>query len=238
MKEECRSMKNSIALISVIALSLSVVVAAEVQSDPTDNLPILEKEIFGVRLGETVDSISSRCRVQRVSNPTRNIDDKTPNKFDPSEVYKISGSANNNNKVEKTLLFVFKGRVYGVEVTFRDGSERGYEIIKSALVRKYGSGNQAGASSWKQSHKFEKVFATRKKSEADSIQIPVPVAGRKVSIKVNRHTHIFGGEDVKVDYKYWDFYDLVLEELAKREALDRKKQARELEDDLRNKDTG
>jgi hypothetical protein len=30
----------------------------------------------------------------------------------------------------------------------------------------------------------------------------------------------------------------VLEELAKREALDRKKQARELEDDLRNKDTG
>lgn len=233
-------MKNCIALISVISFSLSALVAAEVHSDPTDNLPILEKEIFGIRLGETIDSIRNKCRVQRVSNPTRNIDDETPNKFDPSAVYKISGSANNSNKVEKTLLFVFKGRVYGVEVTFKDGSERGYEIIKSALVRKYGSGIRRVKNTYRDSHEFEKVFALRMKSPVGIIQKLEPAAGRKVTIRLERSEpafSFFAEESVKVVYKYWDFNDLVLEELVKREEIDRKKQSTEVEDDLRSKDT-
>ena len=171
----------------------------------TPIIPVIERSIFGVNLGETMSSLDKKCRRARVSV------DKSWNYTDndhPGKIIVITGALNSNPSIKETHLSVFENRVYGVQLFFEDGSEANYEVLKQSLGNKYGE-DQGGP--------FDEIES--KSTFYTSFD------GQPVSIVLNHDTGIMTDDTLSITYTYDALTFLAMKEFTRRKAS-------KVEDDL------
>ena len=122
-------MKQLLVVISfLMGTSASVCLSQE--------LPVLEKDIFGVRLGQRVAEVERQCmaaKLEYVENTEKPTDPDYPGVTDD-----IYGCLNGNEAISRTRVSHYQGAIYKVEVYFKDSSYTNHTAIEKALTEKYG----------------------------------------------------------------------------------------------------
>ncbi len=97
----------------------------------------ISQPMFGIFLGETIDSLKKRFKVYP-SKLNDFIDED-----DPGKIWDIQ---NKNENVKALSVQTFEDNIYSINVQFVDGSKVNYEAIKSQLGKKYKSEDKGGLS--------------------------------------------------------------------------------------------
>ena len=99
-------------------------------------LPVLGKDIFGIQLGEQVDAVRAKCSAVALEYVN---DTEKPDDVDfPGVTDDIYGCLNGNGAVSKTRISHYGGRIYQVELYFKDTSVTNLSVLQDALAEKYG----------------------------------------------------------------------------------------------------
>lgn len=148
--------------------------------------------IFGVFLGETLDSLTQRLWV---SPDTYTFTDKDH----PGKIYTVQ---DRNPSVKKLLVYTFDDKIYTIDVRFTDGSRINYEAIKDQLEKKYKSEDKGGISG--------ALFG-------EGVFEPV-IDGVKVRIKLNHDKGIMEDDKLELTYTHSTLSKKIYEEIQRRKA--------------------
>jgi len=148
--------------------------------------------MFGVFLGETLDSLKKRFRVSQSTFTFENEDH-------PGKIWNVQ---NNNANVKQLLIYTFDNNIYTIDIRFRDGSRSNYEAIKSQLEKKYKSEDKGGISG--------AMFG-------EGVFEPV-IDGVEVKIKLNHDTGFMEDDKLDLSYTHTPLSQKVYEEIQRRKA--------------------
>lgn len=152
----------------------------------------INKPMFGVFLGETLDSLKKRFRV---SQSTLYFE----NKDHPGKIWSVQ---NDNPNVKQLLVYTFDNNIYTIDIRFTDGSRSNYEAIKSQLEKKYKSEDKSGISG--------AMFG-------EGVFEPV-IAGVEVKIKLNHDMGFMEDDKLELSYTHAPLSQKVYEEIQRRKA--------------------
>lgn len=152
----------------------------------------INKPMFGVFLGETLDSLKKRFRV---SQSTLYFE----NKDHPGKIWSVQ---NDNPNVKQLLVYTFDNNIYTIDIRFTDGSRSNYEAIKSQLEKKYKSEDKGGISG--------AMFG-------EGVFEPV-IDGVEVKIKLNHDTGFMEDDKLELSYTHAPLSQKVYEEIQRRKA--------------------
>ena len=99
-------------------------------------LSTISKPIFGIYLGETINSLQRRTQI--VSNINKS---EMTDKDLATTIWILK---NKNPNIKYLSVTTFNNRIYTISVDFVDNSESNYEVTKSQLAKKYKSENESG----------------------------------------------------------------------------------------------
>jgi len=88
---------------------------------------VISQLFFGIRLGESIYSLKSRCQITPENN---SISD------DGSRIWLVRTA---NPDISRLGVTIYSGQVAGIVIDFKDASDSNYEAIKKGLLNKYGS---------------------------------------------------------------------------------------------------
>jgi len=148
--------------------------------------------IFGVFLGETIDSLTQRLQV---SPTTYTFTDKDH----PGKIYAVQ---NRNPSVKTLLVYIFDDKIYTIDVRFADGSRMNYEAIKNQLEKKYKSEDKSGISG--------ALFG-------EGVFEPV-IDGVKIKIELNHDIGFAEADKLELTYTHTTLSKKVHEEIERRKA--------------------
>lgn len=150
------------------------------------------KPMFGIFLGETLDTLIKRFRV---SQSTLSFE----NKDHPGKIWNVQ---NNNPNVKLLLVYTFNNIIYTIDVRFTDGSRSNYEAIKSQLEIKYKSEDKGGI--------VGSMFG-------EGVFEPV-IDGVEVKIKLNHDIGFVEDDTLGLSYTHAPLSQKVYEETQRRKA--------------------
>jgi len=152
----------------------------------------ISQPMFGIFLGETLDSLKKRFRVSQSTFTFENEDH-------PSKIWSVQ---NNNVNVKQLLVYTFDNYIYTIDIRFRDGSRSNYEAIKSQLGKKYKSEDKGGISG---AIFGEGVFEA-------------VIDGVEIKIKLNHDTGFMEDDKLELSYVHTPLSQKVYEEIQRRKA--------------------
>jgi hypothetical protein len=178
---------------TTLALALAANLSAAVP-------PELSQEHFGINLGMDLRTLASKCRQARVSADTKKWSFK--DKDHPGRIIGLKGALSGNKAVRETKVSLCADRVYQIEVVFKDGSLRNYNVLKVALAKKYTivDGSLFDAMDTRAQ------FSTKIDRQSVSITLEYDI------------TYSEQGGTVSVSYEYDAIQKLITEEMNRRKA--------------------
>jgi hypothetical protein len=165
---------------------------------PKDNSLIpMRTDHFGVRLGESTETFEWNCSQggKAINKDSLVFGDKDH----PGRIWSIQGSLNDNEAIKTTNLSIYNGRVYQVEVLFKDSSLQNYNVLAGSLREKYGK-NKAGM--------FDAIESKSEFSTTDGNQ--------KIQIILNHDDGFMGEDRLSLRYIYDSLSNQILKEIKDR----------------------
>ena len=148
--------------------------------------------MFGIYLGETLDSLKNRFVV---SESTFSFEDKDH----PGEIWNVQ---KNNSNVKHILVYTINRQVYEIDIQFVDGSRTNYDTINTQLEKKYKTEDKGGLTG---AMFGEGSFNT-------------VIDGVGVKIKLNHDVGFMEDDKLELQYTHISLRDRVYEEIKKRKA--------------------
>jgi len=148
----------------------------------------ISQPIFGIFLGETLDSLKKRFTVSQSSEVVRDYIGR-PIKDDPSKIWNVQ---NDNLNIKQLLVYTFNEKVCEIHIRFTDGSSDNYYAIIHQLEKKYNERIMTPLSS------FMTVI--------DGVEIQVKLQAKEQQDK-----------DLELSYTHWPLLRDVVEEIKRRE---------------------
>jgi len=160
---------------------------------------ILSSERFGVRLGESIDTVESKCSSANIElqKGLWSYEDEDH----PGVIWSFQGALNGNDAVKMTRLSTFRDRIYEVKILFKDSSLPNYHVLIASLEKKYGK-NEAG---FFDSIETKGTFVTTDR-------------GQKVEVVLNHDMGIMEDDTLALSYTHCRLQDQVIEEVRRRKA--------------------
>jgi len=152
----------------------------------------ISKAMFGVFLGESIDSLKKRFRL---AESTYHFTDEDH----PGIIWSVS---NDNPNVKELLVYTFNGQVYTIDIRFSDGSRTNYHTIKDQLEKKYKRSDEGGLPG--------ALFG-------EGVFKPV-IDGVEVRIKLDHDIGIMEDDKLKLCYTHGPLNDQVYKAIQKRKA--------------------
>lgn len=156
------------------------------------NIIIVSKPMFGIFLGETLDSLRKRFNVSK-SNLYFEDEDH------PGKILSVRSD---NPNVKQLLVYTFNGNVYTIYVLFNDGSRTNYETINAQLEKTYKSSDKGGLSG---AIFGEGVFET-------------VIDGMEIRIKLNHDIGFMEDDKLELSYTHVLLSERVYEEIKSRKS--------------------
>lgn len=151
---------------------------------------VVDKPIFGVHLGETLDSLRKRAVVSSSGFVLKDDDH-------PGIIWEVSSS----NVVERLLIRTFDNKIYLIQIQFVDGSKNNYEAIKTQLEKKYNDTDDS---------LFGGLFG--------EVDLNVIIDAVKVRINLNHDIGFMEDDKLELIYYHEYLFSQVYRELQKRKA--------------------
>ncbi len=175
-------------IIIAILLLIPVSVYAEV-------FPTIDRNIFGLYLGESSDSLKKRI------DHKKSLESRSVDKDSPGSILLFKGALNSNEAVLKTTVQYYNSQVYKIIIYFTDSSKQDYKVLQQLLTDKYGE-DESGL--------FDSIEAkTTFLTNFDS---------QEVTIILNRDISFSAGNTLTISYSYNNLYEKVIEEYERRKA--------------------
>jgi len=152
----------------------------------------ISQPMFGVFLGETMDSLKKRLKV---SESTYHFNDEDH----PGAIWAVNVV---NENVKQLLVYSFDNQIYTIDVRFSDGSRTNYETIKGQLENKYKQNDEGGVAG--------ALFG-------EGVLKPV-IDGIEVRIKLNHDTGFMEDDKLELSYAHGPLSDKVYKEIQRRKA--------------------
>ena len=150
---------------------------------------VVNQSMFGIFLGETIDSLRKRHSV-------------TPSSFSfeekdhPGVIWNVF---NCNTSVKHLLVYTFEGKIYSIDVRFTDGSKTNYEAIKTQLEKKYRDTDDS---------LFGGLFG--------ELSITTTIGTVKVYINLNHDIGFMEDDKLVLTYQHGSLVQQVVKEIHKR----------------------
>lgn len=167
---------------------------------PIDNSPFLTKtDRFGVYLGESIESLEWKSRQKgRWLNKTKwTFKDKDH----PGEICSVIGAINGNDAIQETAIYIYKGRVYQVQVYFKESSLNNYKILSNSLKEKYGKDESSFSDTLETISRFSTIDE-----------------GHKIQIILDRDLGFGENDKLSLQYVHDTIQDQVMKEYNNRKA--------------------
>lgn len=154
---------------------------------------VLTKPMFGIYLGESINSLRKRTTV---SSSTYYFEDEDH----PGKIWYVR---NPKPEVKELLVSTFDRKIYKIQVRFVDGSRTNYEAISRQLEHKYKSDDEGGVTG--------AMFG-------EAVFKPV-IEGVPVTIELNHDMGFVGADKLELQYTHGPLSQQVYKEIQRRKAL-------------------
>ena len=152
----------------------------------------LSQPMFGIFLGETIDSLKKRMKVE----------DSGVNTEELGLIGKMWGVHVDNPSVKRMLAVSFQNLICSISIDFVDGSESNYDAIKKQLEKKYGA---------KENDDFSETLSGK------SVFKPV-IDGVVVLISLDYDAGFLAAEKLNLSYSHLGIGAKLTKELERRKA--------------------
>ncbi|MBU1627428.1 hypothetical protein KKB18_08680, partial [bacterium] len=102
-----------------------------------NELPTLSESVFGIRLGESQESVKKRCEEKNLQVV---MDYNTNDSSRLGRVGKIYGDlvgGKCDELIIETLIYYYQDRIYEVQVAFKNNSENNFRLYDNFLEKRY-----------------------------------------------------------------------------------------------------
>jgi len=191
LKKTVELQKAEIDRLKTLCQRYGIDISPENKSEkPTQSA--ISQPMFGIFLGETLDSLKKRFRVSQSTFAFENEDH-------PGKIWSVQ---NNNQNVKQLLVYTFNNYIYTIDVRFADGSRSNYEAIKKQLENKYKSEDKGGVTG--------AMFG-------EGVFEPV-IDGVQLKIKLNHDIGFMEDDKLDLSYTHAPLSQKVYEEIQRRKA--------------------
>ena len=192
LKKIVDSQKTEISRLKKLCLQAGININPKEKKTSIPAKSGISKPMFGVHLGETLNSLNQRFRVSRSSY---SFEDKDH----PGEIWTVQ---NDNSNVKHILVYTINEKVYEIDIQFADGSRTNYDTINSQLEKKYKSKDEGGLTG---AMFGEGSFKTM-------------IDGTEIKIKLNHDIGFMEDDKLELQYIHVPLRDKVYEEIKRRKA--------------------
>jgi|GEM_PF-3445749 len=123
-----------IVLLAVMILLLPRTFLAQGSALSSNQFPVLNHDIYGLRLGEPVQVVLDRCAKEGIAVET--ISPQAPS--DSALRYRFAGSLDRDATIKETTVIVERNQVSLIIIVMKDGSNAHYNEVESKLEKQFG----------------------------------------------------------------------------------------------------